>query len=85
MEKGDPMMMGPYGYGYGWMAAGWFGMLVLWALVIVGVIAVIRWAGARSALGPHSQADTALEIIKRRYATGEITKEQYEAMKRDIA
>ncbi len=78
-------MMGPYGYGGGWMAFGWFTMLLFWALIIVGIIAVIRWAGARSVPSPRGAGETALEILKRRYASGEITREQYEAMKRDIA
>jgi putative membrane protein len=63
---------------------GWFTMLLFWALVIVGVIAVIRWAGARGTTGSRPYGDTPLEILKRRYASGEITKEQYEAMKRDL-
>ena len=78
-------MMGPYGYGGGWMAFGWFTMLLFWALVIVGIVVVIRWASARSVSSPGVAGDTPLEILKRRYASGEITKEQYEAMKRVIA
>lgn len=78
-------MMGPYGYWGGWMAAGWFTMLLFWALVIVGIIALVRWASGRSAPVPHGSAETPLEILKRRYASGEVTKEQYEAMKRDVA
>lgn len=76
--------MMPYGYG-GWMAFGWFTMLVFWVLIIAGIIAVIRWAGTRNIPSPRGTGDTALEILKRRYASGEITKEQYETMKRDIA
>lgn len=77
-------MMGPYGYGggWGWMAAGWVTMLMFWVLVIVGVVAVVRWANARGA-GQHSE--TPAEILRRRYAAGEITKEQFESMKRDVA
>ena len=79
-------MMGPYACGGGWMAFGWFTMLLFWAFVIVGIIALVRWATTRTASsGSHAQAETPLEILKRRYASGEITKEQYEAMKRDVA
>ena len=83
-EKGESEKMGSYGYG-GWMVFGWLSMLVFWAIVIVGIVAVIRWAGARNVPSSRGAGDTALEILKRRYASGEITKEQYEAMKRDIA
>jgi putative membrane protein len=80
-----PYMMGPYWSGGGWggMALGWITMLVFWALVIVGVVAVVRWANARCVAGRH--IETPLEILRRRYAAGEITKEQFESMKRDAA
>ncbi len=77
-------MMGPYGYGIGWMAVGLITMLLFWGLVIVGIVALVRWIGAQGALGPRGSGETPLEILKRRYASGEITKEQYESMKRDI-
>src|SRR5713226_8719437 len=77
-EKGECKMMGPYGSGGGWMALGWLTMLPFWALVIIGIVAVIRWAGARNVRSSRGPSDTALEILKRRYASGEITKEQYE-------
>lgn len=84
-EDGERIMMGQYGYGVGWMAAGWITMLLVWTLVIVGIVALVRWIGAQGAPSPGGSAGTALEILKRRYASGEITKEQYESMKRDVA
>lgn len=83
-EDGERIMMGPYGYGIGWMAVGLITMLLFWGLVIVGIVALVRWIGAQGALGPRGSGETPLEILKRRYASGEITKEQYESMKRDI-
>jgi putative membrane protein len=78
-------MMGPYGYGggWGWMAAGWITMLMFWVLVIVGVVAVVRWANVAGIAG--SRSETPVEILRRRYAAGELTKEQFESMKRDVA
>ncbi len=78
-------MMGPYGYGggWGWMAAGWITMLMFWVLVIVGVVAVVRWASVCGIAG--SRSETPVEILRRRYAAGELTKEQFESMKRDVA
>ena len=78
-------MMGPYGYGAGWMAVGLITMLLFWTLVIVAIVALFRWIGVRGGPSPGVSAETPLEILKRRYALGEITKEQYESMKRDVA
>ncbi len=77
-------MMWPYGTGagWGWMAMGWIMMLAFWLLVIVGVVAVVRWASARGAVGPH--AEPPMEILRRRYAAGELTREQFESMRREV-
>jgi len=54
-------------------------MLIIFVLIVIGGIAVARWV-----LRPGGGADSALEILKRRYARGEISKEQFEEMKKDI-
>lgn len=87
-----------FGGGYGWQGRGWgmmggFGgglwmvifMVLIPILVIWGVVALVRgdsWHG-----GCHSSepTDSALEILKRRYARGEIGKEEYEEKKRNLA
>jgi putative membrane protein len=61
-------------------------MIVFWIAVIAGVAILVRWItslGERSR-GPGSQ-DTAIDILKKRYAKGEITKEEYEQIKKDIS
>lgn len=70
--------------GWGWMmAAGWIVMLVFLGLVIAGIVILVRALAARS--GSRSGPDSALEVLRRRYAAGEITKEQFEDMKRTLA
>jgi putative membrane protein len=81
-----PGMMGGYGMGYG---MGWFGfimMAVFWIAVIVGIIFLIRWlAVSTRARGREARPeDSALEILKRRYARGEIGKEEFEEKKKDL-
>ena len=63
----------------------WFGHL-FW-IIILGLIIwlVVRNINREDRFREHSHPDTALEILKRRYAKGEITKEQFEEMKRDIS
>ena len=78
-----PDMMGGWGMG-------WFGgifMLVFWILILVGLVFAIRWlVQATSKKGDSGQQGSrAIEILKERYARGEIDKVQFEDMKRDLA
>ena len=56
-------------------------MLAFWGVVIAGVVVSIRWLGRR---GKRSQPDPALEILRQRYARGDISKDDFEAKKRDL-
>lgn len=58
------------------------GMLVFWAVVIIAIVALIRYLGRGPGSAPRE--DTPLDILKKRYARGEITREQYEQMKEDL-
>lgn len=76
-----------YGFGYtGWglMAIG----SVLFLLVLVGLILLVVWAvrqGKRSDRVDNNQrTDSAEEILKARYARGEITREEYRSMLEDL-
>lgn len=80
------MPFSPYGPGccggWGWMAAGWIVMLVFWGLIIAGIVLLVRALANRRVGRPGP--DSALEVLRRRYAAGEITKEQFEEMKRTL-
>jgi putative membrane protein len=54
----------------------------LLALLFVGVVAGVRWLLAQESRG-HG-GETPLDIVKKRYARGELTKEEFEVRKRDI-
>ena len=81
-------MMGPgmMGRGGGWvwgfgMWLGGLAMLVFWGALIVGAILVVRHLGGI----PGSEVRTSpMDILKGRYAAGEITREQYAQMRRDL-
>ncbi len=78
-----------------WMWWPWGGM---WIFPIVMVVVMLiflfvfsrRWGCGppwRSPGGHHGESgdsETALEILKKRYAKGEITKEEFDRMKKDI-
>jgi putative membrane protein len=70
-----------HGMGGGWMIFGGFIMLLFWA----GVIWAIVWGIRRSRHHIyHGENLTPLDIAKTRYAKGEITKEQFEQLKKDL-
>ncbi len=78
------------GYGPGMMGWGFFGiigmfmMFIFWALVIVGLILFIRWMLKAGSWAAGQQADTPLDILKIRYARGEIDKQEFEEKSRDL-
>ena len=75
-------MMG-WGLGEGW-GMPFFGVgPLLFVLIVVGVVMYLVRQTRTTENGPVGP--TALEILDRRYASGEISKEQYEQMKRDLA
>lgn len=66
-----------------WGVAMMLMMLVFWGVVIVGIVLAIRWVVSQ---GRESRpADTALDILRQRYARGEIGKEEFEAKKKDLS
>lgn len=54
--------------------------LLFWAVIIYGAIMLFR-GNSRNGSGEKGKA---MEILKERYAKGEITKEQFESMKKDL-
>lgn len=68
---------------YGWgMGFGWIFMILFWVLVILGVVYLIKMIAGGA--GKEEKRDTALDILKQRYAKGEITKEEFEEKKKDL-
>lgn len=68
-------MMGDWG-GFGWVF-----MIIFWALIILGVVALVRYLGEQHNVDKNN---TPLDILKERYAKGEINKEEFEQKKKDI-
>jgi len=64
-------------WGWGMMAM----MFLFWVLFIVGLIVGIRWL---IGTGKEQKQDSAIEILRQRYARGEINKEEFEVKKKDL-
>ena len=77
--------MNNYNGGWGWMGFGMIGMLLFWIFLIIGVVAVVRGTWGFGASPGRHPGKTALDILKERYARGEIDKEEFAQKKRDLA
>ena len=77
-------MMTGFGMGFGGIGA--IGMILFWVAVIVGIVWLVRTMGGSNAQFPtqmHGGAN-ARDILDQRYARGELTRDEYEAMKEDL-
>ncbi|MCS5422903.1 SHOCT domain-containing protein [Psychrilyobacter piezotolerans] len=66
-----------HGYGFG------AHMLIFWIFIIVLMVSIFR--DSSSGKNKYSkQSETAIEILKKRYAKGEITSEEYQEIKQKL-
>ena len=78
-------MMSDYGMAGGF-GFGWIFMILWWVLIIVGIVALVKWVGTSSAAGGRSGGESrALDILKERYARGEIDEQEFQKRKRDLS
>ena len=76
-------MMG-FGYGYG---AGWLGMILMilfWTLVITLIVMLVRGLVGQNKKYSDDNGNSAMDILKERYAKGEINKEEFKTKKKDL-
>ena len=84
MGGGGNFMMG-YGWnnigGWGGFGPGWIFMIIFWILIILAVVVLVRYLGGTRQSGADK---TPMDILKERYAKGEIDKKEFEEMKKDL-
>ena len=80
----DMWAAGPWTMPHGIMMGGGMGflMMLFWAVVLIALVLLISagFSGRR----PSSPAESALEILQKRYARGEIDKDRFDAMRREL-
>ncbi|MBI4149624.1 SHOCT domain-containing protein [Candidatus Woesearchaeota archaeon] len=74
-------MMGNYPLGYGYNNYGYWGMF--WILLFAAVIFLVVWIVYRFGI-KNTASETPLNILRKRFAKGEITKKQYDDMKKEM-
>jgi putative membrane protein len=76
-------MVGPGG-GWGPMMGYGFGGMLMW-IIWIAIIGVLIYLVMQATKGRGQAGETPLEILKKRYAKGEITKEEFDRMRKDIS
>jgi putative membrane protein len=70
-----------YGWGIGF-GFGWFLMILFWVILVLGVVYLIKLIAVGAKKG--EKEETALDILNKRYAKGEINREEFEKIKNDL-
>jgi len=65
-----------------WMGGGGFMMIFWWVAIIAAIILMINFATSNKTV-PRGD-ESALEILNKRYASGEITEEEYKRLKENL-
>ena len=60
-------------------------MIAFWCAVIIGIVYFVKWVISTGKRPEIMTEETALDILKKRYARGEISRDDFERMKQDIS
>ena len=74
-------------HGFSFGIGGFLGMILVWGLLIAGSVLLIRVlfsGGINEPSRETARGDQAIDILNKRYAGGELKREEYELMKSDL-
>ncbi|MFA6475756.1 MAG: SHOCT domain-containing protein [Patescibacteria group bacterium] len=66
---------------FGLMSGGWLFMILFWVLVVAGIVVLVKWLVQQSSNQPKTPSD----VLKDRYAKGEINKKEFDQKKKDLS
>lgn len=69
-------------WGNHWMFGGF--MWIFWIAVVVALFFFIKWIAQQGKSGDNRPEESALDLLEKRYAKGEIDKEEFEQKKKDL-
>ena len=79
---------GPYDYHMRWgrMIGFGYGGVWMWIifLIVIGILVYVLFKSSKLKDTFQSQTETPLDILKKRYARGEITKEEFDRIRKDL-
>ncbi len=73
------------GFHWGWMLFGGLMMLFFWGGLIALAVVIIRSFSGGTSDSRQSSDKPALQIVEERYAKGEISQEEFEAIRADLS
>ncbi|MEK7087820.1 MAG: SHOCT domain-containing protein [Patescibacteria group bacterium] len=73
-----------YGHMFGWGLGGGLMMVLFWAAIILFIIWIVRGINDKGNADTARGSKSALDILKERYAKGEIDKKEFEEKKKDL-
>ena len=80
----DHMMMDGMGMMIWGVLSFLLGLLLIF-LFLMAVVVAVRWLWGQKSLFVGADQENALEVLKKRYARGEISKDEYEKIRKDIS
>lgn len=72
---------------YGWNMAlwGWLGMALFWILVIAAAVYLVKLFAEQNQTRTRASTDHALDILRERFAKGDINQEEFERLKKGLS